>query len=538
VRFLPSFSPLLSRILRVAIVVAWILQMGVLFRSVAAQGRVSLAADLAQYGGGAHWYGVYYRGEKIGFTVEQTRDTADGYDLEQDGRLQMTLLGATTAAKLRTIAHVDRAFGLKTFSFSLDPGTGPVEISGSLEGRSLKLTITTPSGTRKETRQLAEAPALSLNLPRRLAAEGLAPGKHLELNVFDPATLRNAPMTIDVRKREVVDVAGRPVPTFRVESRYSGITSTSFVTDVGEVVREESPSGLFTVRETRERALAVAVPGSVQSDLLEGAAVVPQSGPPIPDPASVDLARFELSGAELPQEDLEGVGQSLRGDVLELRTLRDAPMGPPDPGARRYLGPEAFIESDAPEIQAEAEKALKGGPSDPRGRAERLARYVNALIEKKPTASLPSALEVLRTKVGDCNEHATLYVALARAAGIPARLVVGLVYLHGAFYYHAWNEVYVESAKGGLWLSVDPTLNQFPADATHIRFARGGLDRQAVLMGLLGRLKIRILNVQNRPGTTPILVGRPSEDMAPPDLPLPRREGSGRACLFRTGAQP
>src|SRR5204863_7954581 len=33
------------------------------------------------------------------------------------------------------------------------------------------------------------------------------------------------------------------------------------------------------------------------------------------------------------------------------------------------------------------------------------------------------------------------YVALARAAGLPARTAAGLVPVHGRFYYHAWAEV-------------------------------------------------------------------------------------------------
>ena len=85
--------------------------------------------------------------------------------------------------------------------------------------------------------------------------------------------------------------------------------------------------------------------------------------------------------------------------------------------------------------------------TEPRARAERLTRYVNALLDKKPTVSLPSAREVLRTKVGDCNEHTALYVAMARSIGIPARIAVGLAYVRGitgAFYYHAWPEVYIE----------------------------------------------------------------------------------------------
>ncbi|OFV87204.1 MAG: hypothetical protein A2V74_01545 [Acidobacteria bacterium RBG_16_70_10] len=150
--------------------------------------------------------------------------------------------------------------------------------------------------------------------------------------------------------------------------------------------------------------------------------------------------------------------------------------------------------------------------------------------------SIPSALEVLRTRVGDCNEHTALYVALARASGLPARIAVGLVYLRGAFYYHAWPEVWVAERPGrGLWLPVDPTLNQFPSDATHLRLARGGLDKQAAILALVGRARVRILDVELRPGATPVLVGRPASDLRPLALSLPRRDGGGRGCWSSPG---
>ena len=201
------------------------------------------------------------------------------------------------------------------------------------------------------------------------------------------------------------------------------------------------------------------------------------------------------------------------------------------------------------------------GVAGARARAERLTRYVNALLDKKPTVSLPSAQEVLRTKVGDCNEHTVLYVAMARAVGIPARIAVGLVYIHGAFYYHAWPEVYLEETRGqgsglraegsglaaegsgvraqgsgleakslGLWLPVDPTLNQFPADATHLRVARGGLDKQTVVLPLMGRLTMDVLDVELAPNATTILVGKQPVDLGALAIPIPRRESSCCAC--------
>jgi hypothetical protein len=130
------------------------------------------------------------------------------------------------------------------------------------------------------------------------------------------------------------------------------------------------------------------------------------------------------------------------------------------------------------------------------------------MLQKKPTVSLPSAREVLRTRIGDCNEHTTLFVAMSRALGLPARIAVGLAYVRGAFYYHAWPEIYIEErANRGYWLPVDPTFNQFPADATHVRLARGGLDKQAAIVPMIGKLKMTVIDLDVVPGSTPILVG-------------------------------
>ena len=87
-----------------------------------------------------------------------------------------------------------------------------------------------------------------------------------------------------MQARDVVWVANHPVPAFRVESRYAGIVTKSWINDVGEVVREESPMGLIVVRETRERAQMLGVPGAIQTDILEAAAIVPDP-PRRPTPA-------------------------------------------------------------------------------------------------------------------------------------------------------------------------------------------------------------------------------------------------------------
>ena len=108
------FSKSMTRGVSVVIVLAWISVMAVLVNRSYVQATGNMATDLARYGSSAQWRGIYYRGEKIGFTVSQTvpietgegRDEA-GFELQEDGQLQMALLGAHTFTTLQTRAIRD-----------------------------------------------------------------------------------------------------------------------------------------------------------------------------------------------------------------------------------------------------------------------------------------------------------------------------------------------------------------------------------------------------------------------------------------------
>ena len=155
---------------------------------------------------------------------------------------------------------------------------------------------------------------------------------------------------------------------------------------------------------------------------------------------------------------------------------------------RETLEAEPLIQSDDPRIQEEARRAVGRWSRNPKEAAARLTTRVDRMLSKSVTFSIPSALQVLDSRQGDCNEHTVLYVAMARALGLPARTAVGLVYLNGSFFYHAWPEVWL-----GEWVAVDPTFGQYPADAAHIRFVVGGLAQQVEIVRLIGRLNIEVL---------------------------------------------
>ena len=267
---------------------------------------------------------------------------------------------------------------------------------------------------------------LALNLVSRLAEIGLRTGARHQWNMFDPATLRNAPVEVTVGAREVVRAANLPVPAFRVEMEFSGLRTTSWITDTGEVIREESPARVHHGSRDADRAQALAVPGQIRQDLLELSAIVPEMAPACHRLAirvtSVACA-CGLSGVDLSSPDLSGRWPARRPE--HRRNHRCEPLLATvigDHDLSSYLTAEPFIESDDPDIRAAAEEAVRG-VRGAKSRAEALTRYVSSILQKKPTVSLPSAREVLRTKIGDCNEHT---VALRRPRAIAGNSVAEL----------------------------------------------------------------------------------------------------------------
>jgi len=114
-----------------------------------------------------------------------------------------------------------------------------------------------------------------------------------------------------------------------------------------------------------------------------------------------------------------------------------------------------LVQSDDRAIREQAAKIV-GKEQDAAEATKKLNTWVYEAIDKQAVVSIPSAVEVLQQKVGDCNEHTTLYAALARAAGVPTRMAAGIVYMKNGFYYHAWPEVWL-----GEWTAIDPTFGQF-----------------------------------------------------------------------------
>ena len=188
--------------------------------------------------------------------------------------------------------------------------------------------------------------------------------------------------------------------------------------------------------------------------------------------------------------------QTRDGDTYEIRVAAEPKADEAgtlsDAERVENLASDWMLDAKSPEV-AKAAREIAGAAATPWEKANKLYTWVFETLEKTSVLSVPTAVEVLRAKQGDCNEHTVLFVALARAAGVPARVAIGLVYSDevGGFGYHAWPEVFI-----GHWIPMDPTLGQPIADATHIKILNGGIAEWGRLMGYIGQAKIEVLGVE------------------------------------------
>jgi transglutaminase-like putative cysteine protease len=144
-------------------------------------------------------------------------------------------------------------------------------------------------------------------------------------------------------------------------------------------------------------------------------------------------------------------------------------------------------------LRSAAKKAVAGARGD-REKVARLIRYVYETVRYEHDDETVAS-KVLEDGVGDCSEKTLVFVAMARAVGVPARQVSGLAgtYDDGpAFGFHAWAQVAID----GRWQQVDPTWNETIADATHLMLGVGDGDEWArVADGIL----LSVVRVTRRP---------------------------------------
>lgn len=508
------------RIIGTAIVLVWIGMVGWKARDVYFQPELTRLAEAALgLAPGINFYTLTMGDRTVGQATSRLDTLPDGFELEDLMNLELPALGQTGVAVARTRVKLSPSLVMENFSFTLDSEVGRFEASGELlPDTTLQVRILSAGSEQNLNFRMPQPPIMSNVVPIRVAmGEGLEVGETVRLPVFDPTSLSTRTVEVHILEHDTlfvtdsaaVDGFGRwasarqdTVPAWKIAEEFGGIRVESWVDEDGRILQASSAMG-FSMQKTEYELARQAQEDSrmasgspIDSDVILSTAV--QSNVDFEDVTQHEELRFRLSGVDLAGFQLEGGRQTLRGDTLIVRRENWDAVSPEYelPYAfmdlRDALEPEPLIQSDDERIVRRAREITARRSQwrqDPKQVARQLTTSVYTMLEKSITFSVPNAVQVLETLQGDCNEHTVLYVALARALGLPARTAVGLVYVNGAFFYHAWPEVWL-----GEWVAVDPTFGQYPADASHIRFVIGGLAQQVEIVRLIGNLDIEVLN--------------------------------------------
>ncbi|MDD3150775.1 MAG: tetratricopeptide repeat protein, partial [Candidatus Gastranaerophilales bacterium] len=162
-----------------------------------------------------------------------------------------------------------------------------------------------------------------------------------------------------------------------------------------------------------------------------------------------------------------------------------------------FLKSGPFITSDDEEIKKVAQKLKQDNLYNT---AKALEKWVYENINDKSfSVNFANSREVLKTKKGDCSEHAVLLMALLRASEIPCQAVGGLMYSaepFNAFSYHMWVKAYV-----GQWIYLDPSFDEKTFSPLHLSMTETPLndlsdraDLSLSVLNSLSKIKIKIIN--------------------------------------------
>lgn len=453
------------------------------------------------------WQGFVFNGEKVGFTyleIEPLQESGN-FLITSEAELRILFLGLDKRISLRSEDIVRPDLTLVSFHYEQKIGGDTLTIDGKTDGNTFRAQVFSGDRTATIEEKLNNPlyPSSIINLYPVLM--GMKVGSRYNYHVFDPQTqsitlVSQTVLSFEESKKLVVE------PSFKIETTMYDQKVSTWINLQGESVFELGMNGvLITHKEEEDAARRFLIEaGFNKKDLILDFSLV-KTEPPLLCPRDMTYLEIELEGATDELSPLRGPGQEVsmkkRGEsdvaLYRIHSDPDSPVKMNEALLKKeeryvYLSSTPHIESDNREIK-ERSSEITAGASDSLEKLQLLSEWVSQEIKDEAVDSF-SALDVLHNRKGECQAHTMLFAAMARSAGIPTRLVGGLVYMEDTgFLYHSWTECYADG-----WISIDPTFNQVGTDATHIKLVEGPFWTSALKLGkVVGRINARIVDYES-----------------------------------------
>ncbi len=472
---------------------------------------------------GDRWFIISLGGAKVGSYHQLTRADGDNPALvrtTEEMTIVLNRLGAKLTMSSTSDSRESKKGELKSLVSELAFSSQTVRTEAVIVGG--EVVVTTSSGGSPFVKKL---PFSGLLLGpegiRALSRDGLAKEKDsISFQSYSTEVNRVMSGTRTVVGRETLEIAGKSVPVLKVLERYAEypVESTVWLDAEGAQVRSSavSPFGEMSfVLASREEALDLEGAGRIPEE--QYARTLVRSNVRLPQARlieSLTLAIRRTTGAGQAWPLLAGPGQTVLERTPGRIVLRIDRPGRPGRGPAKEdaadLRANMYLDTGDALVQKTV-REIVGSEKDPYRRAVLLKDWTSARMTFDLGIAFAPSSEVIRNLRGTCAEYAILLATLARAAGIPSRYLMGLVYLNGIWGGHAWTEMLID----GTWVQMDAAVNgPGAADAARFYFAESSLDAGpgdslAAAQQLFGSIAIDVLEYRLNGKTVRLEPGAP-----------------------------
>ncbi len=427
-------------------------------------------------------------GQKLGH-IENVR-RVDGNTVVTSQRMVLTIKRMGMALRIEQSESSVESAGGEPLSFASTQNLGMTAqtTEGTIKDGKVKVKVNSGQKVRETEAAWPEGALLSEGLRLLSISKGFKEGTRYTTKAFMPSLLKAADANMVIGAKKQVDLLGRVVELTEARSVLSGptgqIESVGYLNADGDALKTVTPMmgmQMEMVACTKEFAT---MPGE-SVDLFSKVFVA--SPAPLgnlggtksvtyriePTDGSAEAAA-KLKFLDSPSQKVARDGNTIVVTVRPVAVAGGAlPYKGSDPAAIKALKATSYLQSDAKEIVALAGKAVAGA-TDAAGAARQIQDFVSKYVTgKNLSVGYATALEVAKSRQGDCTEHAALAAAMCRSAGLPAQVVTGLAYVESfgarrdVFVPHEWFRVFID----GKWVDFDAALKAY--DAGHIALAAG-----------------------------------------------------------------
>jgi transglutaminase-like putative cysteine protease len=475
------------------------------------------------------WEVIRLAGYRVGHfhTVTREFEVKGGKILRTTARLELTLKrsGTTTRLMLETGSDETADGKVVGVSMRMDQGGHDLVQLGTVEEKGLHVKV---NGTKIDKFVPWNDDVIGLYRQDRICKEKkVKPGDTFTFSSYEPSITAVVAVRGKVGEAEEVSTPKGKVKLLRVELASDPVnvpkpgSDETFKLQLPKMVlwldkdlmpvrRQTDLPGLGTIVLLRTDREAATAPVEAVPDILANTAITLNRAIVNPHATRSVVYRVTVKDDDDPTtvlaQDARQTVKNAKDNTFELhvKAVRNpAKVERPDAPAREeFLKSCYYLDCDDARVKKLAAEAV-GDETDPLKKARRVERWVRDNVRNDNQAAFPPASKIAQELKGDCRQHAMLAAAMCRAAGVPSRTAVGLVYATDPashkpiLAYHMWTEVWVS----GQWLAIDGTLGQGSIGAAHVKIAdQSWYDTQSLtpllaVARVLDKLKIEVISV-------------------------------------------